>query len=184
MAREVWRRIPGLGGAAASSHGRVRSRFGRVLKTRAMDNGYWVVCFHHDGRTVTKLVHRVVAAAFKGGCPKGREVNHKDGNKANNRPGNLEYVTRRQNIRHAMAKGLMRLVGEDNPAAKIPREIAAQIRVDHAAGRAGYKLLARQHGLAPETVRDIIKGRIWRENPRPHRRADSRAGERVAAVAA
>jgi hypothetical protein len=41
--------------------------------------------------------------------PKSREkleINHKDGNKENCRPSNLEWVTHQQNMKHAHAHGL------------------------------------------------------------------------------
>jgi len=42
-------------------------------------------------------VHSLVAAAFLGECPSGREITHKDGNYTHNELTNLEYVTRREN---------------------------------------------------------------------------------------
>ena len=50
-------------------------------------------------------VHRVVMLAFKGPPPNQQawQVHHKDGDRANNRLDNLEYVTRSQNMLHAHA---------------------------------------------------------------------------------
>ena len=42
-------------------------------------------------------MHSLVAAAFLGECPSGREITHKDGNYTHNELTNLEYVTRREN---------------------------------------------------------------------------------------
>lgn len=53
-----------------------------------------------------RTIHGLVAEAVYGPCPKGMEVNHKDGNKLNNRPENLEYVTKAQNIAHSIAHGM------------------------------------------------------------------------------
>src|SRR5205814_7449808 len=51
------------------------------------------------------LVHRLVAAAFLGPRPPDKIVHHKDHNKRNNLPGNLEYVTPSENIKLAYADG-------------------------------------------------------------------------------
>lgn len=60
-----------------------------------------------DGQQVERLcVHVLVAHAFLGPCPPDHEVNHKDGDKANNRWDNLEYLTHAENMQHAVRIGL------------------------------------------------------------------------------
>lgn len=51
-------------------------------------------------------IHRIVTKFYLGDMPKGLCVNHKDGNKLNNRPSNLEYITISENIKHAIKMGL------------------------------------------------------------------------------
>jgi hypothetical protein len=51
-------------------------------------------------------IHRIVTKFYLGDMPKGLCVNHKDGNKLNNRPSNLEYITFAENIKHSIATGL------------------------------------------------------------------------------
>ena len=51
-------------------------------------------------------VHRAVALAWVDNPGGLSDVNHKDGNKANNRACNLEWCTRGENIRHALDTGL------------------------------------------------------------------------------
>lgn len=60
-----------------------------------------------DGKKFNVRLHSLVAEAFLGPKPHGLDVNHKDGNKLNSKIDNLEYVTRSQNIRHAMKLGLI-----------------------------------------------------------------------------
>ena len=51
-------------------------------------------------------IHSLVALFYLGERPEGLCVNHKDGNKLNNRPCNLEYVTITENIHHSIEMGL------------------------------------------------------------------------------
>ena len=51
-------------------------------------------------------IHQLVALFYLGERPKDFVVNHKDGNKLNNRPSNLEYVTITANIRHSIEHGM------------------------------------------------------------------------------
>lgn len=60
------------------------------------------------GRGNTKNIHRLVWEAFHGAIPPGFEVNHRNGDKTDNRLENLELVTRSENMAHAYASGLMR----------------------------------------------------------------------------
>ena len=63
------------------------------------------------------LVHRVTAFSFLGPPPSedAWQVHHKDGNPANNRVTNLEYVTGSQNLRYSFASGTRRRGGPTKP---------------------------------------------------------------------
>lgn len=117
---EKWATIDEYGFYSVSSHGRVRSnersfdRNGhrvhirsRILKPAKDHKGYLRVALSLDRKLITHKVHRLVAVAF---CPHGsidkNQVNHIDGNKTNNNSDNLEWVTPRENIKHAFETSL------------------------------------------------------------------------------
>lgn len=80
---------------------------GRVLKPQRQGNGYYHVTLTDkiSGRAVQALVHRLVAEALVPN-PLGKpQVNHKDSDRANNHPSNLEWVTAAENTAHKMRAG-------------------------------------------------------------------------------
>ncbi|CAK0904265.1 unnamed protein product [Prorocentrum cordatum] len=86
-----------------SSRGRLRNTRGHVSWGSPNRSGYRTVTISSDGVKKQFKVHRLVARRFlgRGPIPWNMEVNHKDGDKANNCVENLEYVTRSQNMTHA-----------------------------------------------------------------------------------
>lgn len=77
----------------------------RPLRSCRAGKGYRVVTLCEGGRQHKRYVHRLIAEAFHG-PPLGLNVNHKDGDKTNNRVENLEWVTARENNQHAINTGL------------------------------------------------------------------------------
>lgn len=104
---EEWRDIKGYEGLyLVSNLGRVYGiKRKNILHPGLTEKGYLSVGLSKDGKGTSKKVHRLVAKAFLGESK--LEVNHKDGDKTNNRVDNLEYCTRSQNIRHAIKEGLL-----------------------------------------------------------------------------
>jgi hypothetical protein len=100
---------------------------------------------------------------FVGDCPEGKEVNHKNGIKTDNRLGNLEYVTTSQNIKHSYVwLGRKRLVGERNPSAKLTIDQVRAIRAMRQQGET-VPLITAQFGVSRSTVYDICERRTWKE---------------------
>jgi len=74
----------------------------RIRKTALDRYGYEQLTFRgQDKKLHHRTVHRMVAEMFISGWFKGAQVNHKDGNKKNNTSSNLEWVTPKENVRHA-----------------------------------------------------------------------------------
>ena len=81
------------------------------MKFHTMDKGYQSLKLIKDGARRGFLVHRLVASIF---CPNPLnkpDVNHIDGNKANNLASNLEWCTKSENMVHAVALGLHAPIG-------------------------------------------------------------------------
>lgn len=69
------------------------------------DSGYLKVGLYDKGKRKRLRVHRLVANAFIPNDDRKKYVNHKNGDKQDNRVENLEWVTREENDAHAQANG-------------------------------------------------------------------------------
>ena len=116
---EIWKELIDNPNYLVSTTGRVRRR--GSIKDHSVRNkdGYSTIDLYHDGERRTKRVHRLVAETFLPNPDDKPEVNHIDGNKRNNDVSNLEWVTSKENCRHAWDNGLMRpsygMLGKNNP---------------------------------------------------------------------
>jgi hypothetical protein len=92
---------------------------GKVLTQCNDGRGYMIVVLSKNGIHKSIRVHRLVADAFLPNPESKTEVNHIDGNKANNRVSNLEWATRNENMSHAFTTGLAKI-----PPAQEPKKVA------------------------------------------------------------
>jgi hypothetical protein len=106
---EAWRPVPGYEGIyRVSNRGRVQriapastdghspgwAKVGRILKPQPGFGGYLTIRLYADGAFKIRTIHGLVAEAFLGPCPAGKLVAHKDENRLDNRPDNLEFRTK------------------------------------------------------------------------------------------
>lgn len=144
------------GGRIHSATGkRVGVNPARVLRPM-LKSGYLQVCLSRGlGTEVWRTVHALVTHAFIGPRPKGLSVNHKDGNKTNNRLENLEYLTYREQQLHAHANGLARPYSFRKLTDEQAREIFTDVT------RSGREL-ARVFGVTAVTISAIRTGKTYR----------------------
>ena len=76
--------------------------------------GYWTVNVKITGVRSTHYVHRLVAQTFIENPMNKPFVNHRNGNKLDNRVDNLEWVTRKENYLHAIKIGLCKAQGSNS----------------------------------------------------------------------
>lgn len=90
--------ILGMGGAMSHN--------GKILKKSIHKSGYITYGLRKDGKHHKIYGHRLVAESFLINSGNKKEVNHKNGIKTDNRVENLEWVTSKENARHAQKTGL------------------------------------------------------------------------------
>ena len=120
---EIWKDIIGYEGLyQVSNLGRVKSceRYvnhfpdgKRVVKERILKHGlvkgYHNVQLSNNNIKITKLVAGLIATAFIYNNDKTLEINHKNGNRLDNRVDNLEWISHKENQEHAIKNKLYRM---------------------------------------------------------------------------
>jgi hypothetical protein len=103
---EEWKLINGYD-YSVSSLGRIRNnRTGRILKGVPNTFGYLQVFLYKNGRSKRFTVHQLVASYF---LPDqmGKEINHINEDKLDNRVENLEYITHKENCNYGTRNSRM-----------------------------------------------------------------------------
>lgn len=154
----AWREFPGDPGYLVSETGDVKGPRGWVLSPEMINGGYLRVRI----RQRHILVHRMVVETFIGAIPAGMEVNHKDGDKTNNRVGNLEVVTPRQNVRHSVdVLRTSRAPGVQNANAKLADPDVVEMRRRRREGESISSIAAR-FDIDYSHAWRIVTRRSWR----------------------
>jgi len=163
--REEWRpvlrgvyEISSLGRFRRAKPGR-RTYAGKILKPMMTKIGYFYVGPTIGGKNVPFYVHALVARAFLG-PRRGREVNHLDGVKSNNRFTNLEYATHKRNMRHARSLGLTP-VGSRCNRGHLTEADVSRMREEWDRGVRNRDLV-RRFRVSPACVSQIVHRKQWR----------------------
>lgn len=169
---ERWKPVPGYEDLyQVSDRGRVRriaggkgTYPGRILRISDNGYGYALTTLYRYGLRRRRKVHILVAEAFIGPCPEGMEVNHKNGDRYDNSVGNLEYVTRSENLKHSyrvLGREAVVVCGEANGQAKLTAVSVRQIRRLYAEGGVTQCELGRRYGVSHATISRIFHRKKW-----------------------
>jgi len=168
---EDWKDIPGWEGIyQVSNLGRVKriqsgpgATAGRIKIGYKTGGGYLQVDLSSPGRkTICPVVHRLVLSAFVGLCPEGKEANHKNGIRTDNRLDNLEWVTRSENLIHSIRVLNINIArGINFPQAKLNDDKVRKIKELFRGGMT-YAQLSKIFDVSMGAIAHVIKGRSWR----------------------
>jgi hypothetical protein len=166
---EIWRPVVGYEDYySVSSLGRVRrdkggrgASAGRILRQSTSDGYRYVQLCRKDIKR--KLaVHFLVTSAFLGPKPRGKFPNHKNLDRGDNKVGNLEWLTRKQNAQHALANGRTNgrpMYGEQNGRAVLTERQIEHIR--RLKSIVGQRVLAELLGVSKSLIQKIHQGKLW-----------------------
>jgi hypothetical protein len=126
----------------------------KEMKICATLTGYRYVSISKDGNPRKHLVHRLVMEAFVGASD--LQVNHKDGDKANNSLSNLEYCTSSENMLHR-SRVLGKVIGSSNTAAVLRERDIPAIRAD----TRKLKDIAADYGVTLQAIWYVKKRKNW-----------------------
>ena len=162
---EIWKDVVGYEGKyMVSSLGRIKSSLQtkpKILSKHVKALGYESIKLYRNGSCKTKAVHRLVAKAFVENPENKKEVNHINGIKDDNRPENLEWCTRSENMKHACRTGLILRGGDNSPRAKLTESDAMEIRFHLSIGEK-RKTLSKDFNISLSTIDNIASNNTWK----------------------
>lgn len=118
-----------------------------------------------NGKSITCKVYRLVANAFIPNPDNKPQVNHIDGNKDNNCDWNLEWVTSKENIEHAIKHNLMTAgvgSGENHPCSTITEKTARYICELLEQNELSYDEISKLTGASCSVIGKIKNGYRWK----------------------
>ena len=105
-------------------------------------------------------VHRLVAETYLDNPMDKAEVNHKDGNKANNHISNLEWVTSSENKTHAFQSRINKHTGERHHNS-LEKKTVDTIKYLWSLGWKQHRI-AEEVGCSQQSVSQIVTGKRWK----------------------
>lgn len=160
----MWKQIQYEANYEISEEGQVRNKETLQIKSlRYSNKGYARVTLYPSGKTYS--VHRLVADAFIENPKNLPSVNHKDGNKKNNKLSNLEWCTPKQNTRHAIdvikTMKVADWTGIKNPEKKLDYGLVYSIKFGLLNELSNLRL-QEMLGVQEETIRRIKVNELWK----------------------
>lgn len=140
--------------------GRIYSEHSKkFLKPHYDGRGYMDVILYNASTNTRKpiKIHRLVACCFVDNPNNYPEINHIDKNKRNNHYLNLEWCSREYNVRYSTMEMSIAAQGNSPLTENMVRLIPILLRY-----HCSIKLIATLYKVGHITIRNIIKGKTWK----------------------
>jgi hypothetical protein len=158
---EQWRSHPFIEDVVCCPDGRIGNRRRMILYSGSKSqDGYLIICFSRPEYTRSWAIHTLIAQTFIG--LSSLTVNHKDGNKENNSVDNLEYLSRADNVRHAVATGLRKNRSTNVHNSNFDEFKVLAVATYHNAGF-GQLLISEIFNVSRGSVRSMTTGYTYSE---------------------
>lgn len=164
----MWKQIKDFEDYEVSIYGEVKShKYEKeiILKKRYTKDGYIQYVLLRNGKSYTKRAHRLVAEAFIDNPENKETVNHVNGNKTDNYYKNLEWATKKEQMRHAYDLGLKKpMQGNMNYNHILTEQQVIEIRKSYKPHdkEFGMKALAKKYGVSEPTINRVVHNRSYK----------------------
>jgi hypothetical protein len=147
---------------------------GRILKPGKDKKGYLRVVLSIENKLCTKKVHRLIAQTFIPNIENKPQVNHINGIKNDNRVDNLEWVTAKENTKHAIDNGLFYFntskqsinintkKGSLNGMSLLNEQKVKEIRQKFIPRKYTRKMLSIEYSVSENCIKDIVIRKSWK----------------------
>ncbi len=123
---------------------------------------YLKVSLNTNGVPLDADLHVFIAKAFVPNPENKKTVNHKKGNKKDNRASELEWATQKENNQHAYDTGLIDRIGVNNGRSKLSEKEVSEIKDIYKNGYVKPKDLAAKYEVSETVIRYIYYGKTWK----------------------
>ncbi len=156
-----WKDIPNYPKYEVSDSGVVRLKQCKTILRQHSTYNRKVVHLRNEFGAKKHRVHRLVALAFIGECPKGMECCHNDGDCTNNHVSNLRYATHSENELDKRLHGTD-INGERHHAAKLNIKQVLEIKSKLDSGKYRVTEICRQYNVSDALIYLIKKNKVWK----------------------